>query len=95
MILDRASGKSRSPHWARFRRFTGWMAVLSAALALAALGYLRAFGPPMPWQGRLAAGAAVFFTTLLTATLMGLLFASARGGHDLDLEVDPEDATHG
>jgi len=91
MIRDRAARKPRSPHWARYRRFIGWMAALSAGLAGGALFYLHAFGPPMPWQGRLAVGAGVFFTCLLTAGLMGLLFASARSGHDATIENRAED----
>ncbi len=86
MIHDRAVRKPSDPHWARYRRFVGWMAALSAGLAATALVYLRAYGPPMPWQGRLAVGAGVFFTTLLTAALMGLIFTSARGGHDAEIE---------
>ncbi len=82
MIHDGASGKRRAPHWARFRAGLLWNAGLSSALAAGALLWMRALGTPITWQGRVAVGTGVFFTMMLTGALMGLLFASARGGHD-------------
>jgi hypothetical protein len=68
-----------------------WLGALSAALALAALGWMRWAGTHMPWQGRMVVGAGVFFTMLLTGGLMSLIFASARSGHDsavIDFDAD-------
>ena len=86
MIRDRHARKPASPHWRRYRVLMGWMVALSAALAAGALVWMRVAGTPMPWQGRLAVGAGVFFTMLLTGALMGLLFTSARSGHDASIE---------
>lgn len=74
------------PSWTRFRRALPLVAALGAALALVALVYLRAVGPPMPWQARVAVGMGVFATMLLAGVLMALLFTSARSGHDDRIE---------
>lgn len=92
MIRDRADGKPRPTVWSAYGRQMLGVGALSAALALAAVGWMRWQNVRMPWQGQLAVGAGVFFTMLLTGALMGLIFASARGGHDLavrDFDAQP------
>lgn len=97
MIRDRTVRKpsrpgSRPGHWRSFWRRMLWLAALSAALAVAALEWVRqSRTATMPWQGQLAVGAGVFFTMLLTGALMSLIFTSARGGHDAAvLDFDKE-----
>jgi len=44
----------------------------------------------MPLPAVLAVGLGVFLTVLLTGALMGLVFTSARGGHDAAVsDLDP------
>ncbi len=76
--------------WGRFRRLLGWMAVASALTACVALVALRyATGPlPLPLHMAIASFLGVFFTVLLAATLMGLVFLSSGTGHD-DRIIDP------
>lgn len=68
--------------WARYRRILGWMAAVSALFAGAALFWLGAHRGEVPLQMGIAVTAGVFFTTFLTAALMGLVFLSSGTGHD-------------
>ena len=72
--------------WGRFRKILWWMtgaALVTAAIAEYAL-YI--------WLGELqvvtaiATAIGVFFTIMLTAALMGLMFLSSGTGHDEQVE---------
>ncbi len=80
--------------WARYRRLMRWMALVTVAVVLGALAWLKASGSPMPIHMVIATIAGVGFTMLLGTALMGLVFFSAGSGHD-DIvgEIDEED-TH-
>ena len=65
------------------------MTAFACVAAAAAVLWIGAMGGPMPWQGRAAVAVGVFLTVMVTAGLMGLVFASAEGGHDEDV-VDIE-----
>lgn len=72
--------------WARYRRVLGWMAL--AALA-AASGAVLLLWHSLGWMNLVVASATalgVFFTVLLGAALMGLMFLSSGTGHDEQVE---------
>lgn len=72
--------------WRRYRRILGWMAMAAAAAAILAILIL------WHWLGWLnltvifATALGVFFTILLGAMLMGLMFLSSGTGHDAQVE---------
>ena len=77
--------------WARFRRLLGWMAAAAALAALGALAYLRFSGAPMRPSLVISVTVAVFLSVLLAAVLMGLVYLSARSGHDASVDRRWED----
>ena len=91
MIDHRPPSRNPAAAWRRFRQFVWGSASAGAACALFALVYMRLTGTAMPWTGKLAVGLGVFFTVLCAGALMGLVFASARSGHDGEVQPhDPE-----
>jgi hypothetical protein len=74
--------------WARFRRIMAWMALASALATVVGLEALRLTVGPMPLLATIFSGGGIFFTVLLAATLMGLVFLSSGSGHDDKIE-DP------
>ena len=74
--------------WGRYKRILAGMAALAALFAGAALLWLGAHRGEVPLHMGIAAFAGVFFTTFLTAALMGLVFLSSGTGHDDAIE-DP------
>ena len=76
--------------WARFRRIMGWMALASLIVTGGGLWLLDRMIGPMPLQMAIATALGVFFTVLLAALLMGLVFLSAGSGHDETI-ADPFD----
>lgn len=79
--------------WARYRRLMIWMviaALVATVLSLALLWIVR--GPlPLPFMIFTAGG--VFFSVVLAAALMGLVFLSSGSGHDDDAN-DYSDGEH-
>ena len=79
----------RSP-WQRFRRLMAVMAALAPAAAAVALIVLHGEGVVLRWQFVAALVAGIYGTLLLAGVLMGLVFVSARSGHDDSVkEFDP------
>lgn len=74
--------------WGRFRRLILWMALASAIAAGAGLAALRFMIGPVPMHMAIATGLGTFFSVMLAAALMGLVFLSNGTGHD-DTIVDP------
>ena len=74
--------------WARFRRLLGWMVLAAMSASFAGLMLLHHLIGPVPLHMAIATGLGVFFTVLLTAVLMGLVFLSAGTGHDESI-LDP------
>lgn len=72
--------------WERFRRILWWMAAASAAAGAIAVAILWVSLGEMPLAMGLATGFGVFFTILLAAALMGLMFLSSGTGHDEQVE---------
>lgn len=59
-----------------------WMAGASGAAVVAGLAILGWLVGPMPWPMMIAAACGIFFSVLLAAALMGLVFLSSGTGHD-------------
>ncbi len=74
--------------WARFRLVLAWMTLASAIAAAIGIGTLWLAVGPMPFIATAFSAAGIFFTVLLAATLMGLVFLSSGSGHDNKIE-DP------
>lgn len=76
--------------WSRYRRLMAWMVVASATAVLVGLGLLWALAGPVPWLMLLWTSLGIFFSVLLAAALMGLVFLSSGSGHD-EAILDPFD----
>ncbi len=76
--------------WRRYRRLLGWMTMVAAVSAMIALIVLYLAEGGLPLHFGIAVTLAVFFTVLLTAALMGLVFLSSGTGHD-ETVVEPLD----
>ena len=74
--------------WKRYRHLLFWMALASAAAAGLSLAVLTRIVGALPLHMAIATGLGVFFTVMLAAALMGLVFLSSGSGHD-ELIVDP------
>ena len=74
--------------WGRYKRLMIWMTLASAVSVVVGLGSLYVFWGPMPLVGTLFAAGGIFFSVLLAAALMGLVFLSSASGHDEQTE-DP------
>jgi anti-sigma-K factor RskA len=82
---------------ARFWRLMAVMAVVALIAAAAALYYMHRQGTPLHLHFVIAMTAGIVATLLLAGALMGLLFFSARSGHDAavsDID-DPDDLDRG
>lgn len=77
--------------WARYRRLMLWMALASAAATAAGLGLLRWLNGPLPWLFTLFTAGGIFFSVMLGAALMGLVFLSSGSGHDEQIQDFSED----
>lgn len=76
--------------WERYRKLMLWMTLASTLAVVGGLGILWAMVGPIPWviMGLVAGG--IFFSVLLAAALMGLVFLSSGSGHDESI-LDPFD----
>ncbi len=74
--------------WSRYRRLMGWMTLASAGATALGLGALYYAMGPMPLLGTVFSAGGIFFSVLLAAALMGLVFLSSGSGHDEKIE-DP------
>ena len=72
--------------WARYKRLMAWMTLPAALSVVAALVWLRIYAGPMPIHMIIATIGGVFFTVMLAAALMGLVFLSSGSGHDEKIE---------
>ena len=80
--------------WARYRRLMWWMAIVSAVTTAVALTLLWKVEGPLPWPFLAFTAGGIFFSVLLAAALMGLVFLSSGPGHDetiQDLSEDDDD----
>ena len=74
--------------WQRYRRLMWWMALASTFAVVAGLSALWLMIGPIAWPMMLFTALGIFFSVLLAAALMGLVFLSAGSGHD-DTIIDP------
>jgi hypothetical protein len=74
--------------WDRYRRLMIWMASGAFVSVLLGLGSLWLILGEIPIHMMIATSLGIFFSVLLAAALMGLVFLSAGSGHD-DSIVDP------
>ncbi|CAN5354809.1 hypothetical protein BH09PSE3_BH09PSE3_24700 [soil metagenome] len=70
---------------ARYKRLMKWMVALSFATAAIGLLIMKIVLGTVPIHMAIATTLGVFFTVLLAATLMGLVFLSSGSGHDEDV----------
>lgn len=78
--------------WGRYRRILGWMALVALAVAMLSVLMLWHWLGWLNFTVILATTLGVFFTILMGAALMGLMFLSSGTGHDEQVEdrVSPE-----
>ncbi|MES2445341.1 MAG: hypothetical protein V4574_21145 [Pseudomonadota bacterium] len=77
--------------WGRFRRILWWMAgasLLASAVTLLLMWWSMG---EMQIVTALATIGGVFFTMMMAAGLMGLIFLSSGSGHDENVETRPHD----
>jgi hypothetical protein len=74
--------------WDRYKRLMWWMTLASTLATLGGLSALWIMAGPIPWLMMLFTALGIFFSVLLAAILMGLVFLSAGSGHD-DVITDP------
>lgn len=74
--------------WDRYKRLMWWMTLASTLATIVGLGALWLMAGPVPWLMLLFTAGGIFFSVLLAAALMGLVFLSAGSGHD-DVISDP------
>ena len=74
--------------WGRYKRLMLWMALASLVAVFIGLGALHLAIGTMPLLGTLFVAGGIFFSVLLAAALMGLVFLSSGTGHDDKIE-DP------
>ncbi len=74
--------------WKRYKRLMWWMTLASTLATVGGLGALWIMAGPVPWPMILFTALGIFFSVLLAAALMGLVFLSAGSGHD-EAIIDP------
>ena len=68
--------------WRRYRRLLRWMTLAALAAVIVALAGLRWAKGPLPIHLMIATALGVFFSVMMAAVLMGLIFLSDGTGHD-------------
>lgn len=78
--------------WGRYRRVLGGMALVALGVAILCVLILWHWLGWLNFTVAFATGLGVFFTILLGAALMGLMFLSSGTGHDAQVEdrISPE-----
>lgn len=95
-MTDLNDPEYRAFAWARYKRLMRWMALASLVTALVSLAWLWWVKGPLPTHMMIATFLGVFFSVLLAAALMGLVFLSSGTGHDgriVDRSSEGEDRT--
>lgn len=77
--------------WARYRRLMVWMTVAALATTIVSLLLLWIVRGPLPAAFLIFTAGGVFFSVLLAAALMGLVFLSSGSGHDDRIQDYSED----
>lgn len=74
--------------WGRYRRLLVWMTGFSAVSMGLSVLFLHWLLDEVPWAMAAFTAGGVFFSVLLAAILMGLVFLSSGSGHD-ETVLDP------
>ncbi|MFD1610176.1 hypothetical protein ACFSCW_00015 [Sphingomonas tabacisoli] len=77
--------------WGRFKRLMAWMALAALVATATGLGILWLLQGPVPLLFLIFTAGGIFFSVLLAAALMGLVFLSAGTGHDEHIQDYSED----
>ncbi len=77
--------------WRRYWRLMRAMALVAVLAVPIALGGLSLAHGALPLHLAIAVGLAVFFSLILAAALMGLVFLSSGSGHDEEVSERLED----
>jgi hypothetical protein len=77
--------------WGRYRRLMIWMALASLVTTVAALAILWMANGALPLPFLVFTAGGIFFSVLLAAALMGLVFLSSGSGHDEHIQDYSED----
>jgi len=77
--------------WGRYRRLMWWMTLVSIAATTIGLGILWQLRGPLPILFLVFTAGGIFFSVLLAAALMGLVFLSSGTGHDEQIQDFSED----
>lgn len=72
--------------WGRYKRLMWWMALAAAVTTAGALGLLWWAQGPLPWIFLALTAGGIFFSVVLGAALMGLVFLSSGTGHDEQIQ---------
>jgi len=80
----------RPDHWQQFRRLMRWTGIAALAAIALAIGTLAASDAPIRPPMLIAVALAIGLSFLLAGALMGLMFVSARSGHDADAATPPQ-----
>lgn len=78
-----------APHWQHFRRLMRWTALAAAISVVLAVTALILGGAPIRLHMLIAVSLGIGVSMLLAGALMGLVFVSARSGHDGDAHAPP------
>ncbi len=81
--------ESAPDHWQRFRRLMRWTAITAVVAIIAAIAALVVSGAPIRLHMLIAVALGIGLSVLLAGALMGLVFVSARSGHDGDAHAPP------
>ncbi|MCW3837353.1 hypothetical protein ACFQ1E_15700 [Sphingomonas canadensis] len=74
--------------WGRFRAILKWMALVAVLVSALAVWLVGQSLGEFYWSASIATAAGTFFTVMMAAALMGLVFLSSGTGHDEQVE-DP------
>ncbi|QHL89847.1 hypothetical protein GVO57_02190 [Sphingomonas changnyeongensis] len=77
--------------WQRYRQLMRWMTLAALGATLATIGGLWWVQGPLPWLFLAFTAGGIFFSVVLAAALMGLVFLSAASGHDDQIQDFSED----
>ena len=77
--------------WGRYRRLMAWMGFASALATVAGLATLWWMQGPLPLLFMAFTAGGIFFSVMLGAALMGLVFLSSGSGHDDQIQDFSED----
>lgn len=77
--------------WARYRRLMLWMVLAASITTVTALAIIEWTAGPVPLIFMILTAGGVFFSVLLAAALMGLVFLSSGTGHDEQIRDHSEE----